>query len=190
MHTITAERILGATDDPVEAKRRRNIAKALNFGLIYSMGSATLQKKLRADAGYEVTLGQADRLRLEFFALYPGLKAWHKRQTDAVEDIRTALGRRRQGVYDLGKKLNTPIQATAADGLKQALALLWERKHQAPSLRLVGVIHDEIVVEVREEGADAAEALVYDSMIEGMGLFVHNVPIDATRKRGHTWAGG
>jgi DNA polymerase-1 len=50
-------------------------------------------------------------------------------------------------VEELTDRLNAPVQGTAADGLKLALALLWERRGECTGAVPVLVCHDEVVVE-------------------------------------------
>ena len=50
-------------------------------------------------------------------------------------------------VQKLADRLNAPVQGTGADGLKLALALLWERRDECPEAMPVLACHDEVVVE-------------------------------------------
>ena len=54
------------------------------------------------------------------------------------------------------------------DGLKLALALLWERRSECPGTTPVLVCHDEVVVECDIEQAQVARAWLARAMIEGM----------------------
>jgi DNA polymerase I len=56
------------------------------------------------------------------------------------------------------ERTNAPVQGTGADGLKLALALLWERRHQCPGAFPVACVHDEIVVECDKEDVEAVAA--------------------------------
>jgi len=56
-------------------------------------------------------------------------------------------------VEKLTDRLNAPVQGTGADGLKLALALLWERRDKCPGAVPVLVCHDEVVVECETEWA-------------------------------------
>src|SRR6185436_6147719 len=93
-----------------------------------------------------------------FFRTYPGLRAWHRGVREGTVDTRTLGGRRRVGVTRFTEKLNTPTQGTGADGLKRALALLWERRAACPDAFPVLLVHDEIVVECDEARQDEAAA--------------------------------
>ena len=46
-------------------------------------------------------------------------------------------------VEKLTDRLNAPVQGSAADSLKLALALLWERRGECPGATPVLVCHDE-----------------------------------------------
>jgi DNA polymerase I-like protein with 3'-5' exonuclease and polymerase domains len=70
-------------------------------------------------------------------------------------------------VEKLSDRLNAPIQGTGADGLKLALALLWERRNECPGALPIIVCHDEIVVECGSFCAADAKAWLERAMIEG-----------------------
>jgi DNA polymerase-1 len=83
-------------------------------------------------------------------------------------ETRTLTGRRRTNVEKLTDRLNGPIQGAAADGLKLALALLWEQTTECPGAVPVIVCHDEIVVVCDAEQATVAKAWLERAMTEGM----------------------
>jgi DNA polymerase-1 len=60
---------------------------------------------------------------------------------------------------------NTPIQATAADMVKEALVTVErELREQDVDARIVGTIHDEILVVAPEHSADRARDIVQSAM--------------------------
>ena len=61
-----------------------------------------------------------------------------------------------------------PVQATGADGLKLARALLWERRDECPGAVPVLVCHDEIVVEYDESDAKKGEVWLKKALEDGM----------------------
>ena len=109
---------------------------------------------------------------------------------DAAIDTRTLAGRRRLGVTRFTEKLNTPVQGTGADGLKLALALLWEPRDQLPGAFPVLAVHDEIVVEADEEEADTAAAWLKAAMVDAMAPLIAPVPVEVEVQVARTWAGG
>jgi DNA polymerase I len=188
LHVVTAASVLGRSNGAVTPEDRQ-AAKALNFGLIYGMGAATLRE--HAAAGYGVNLIEAEavRFRERFFATYPGLRRWHRSQVDGPVDTRSLTGRRRLGVGRFTEKLNTPVQATGADGLKAALALLWETRAQCPSAVPVLCVHDEIVLECDEGEAEQARDWLVDCMERGMQAVLTQVPVVVEAKVIRDWSG-
>ena len=186
LHTQTARMVLGVKE---VTKPQRQLAKAVNFGLLYGQGAKGFRVYARSNYGVELSEGEAVRYRNAFFAAYPGLRKWHRSIIDGPVGTRTLAGRRRAGVTRFTEKLNTPVQGTGADGLKQALALLWERRGECPDAFPVLVVHDEIVVEADAAQADAASAWLKDAMIDGMAPLIAPVPVEVEVTVGRTWAG-
>ena len=81
------------------------------------------------------------------------------------------------------------MQGSGADGLKAALALLWERRAECPTAVPVLVVHDEIVVEVDDGEAEAAKAWLVLAMTDGMRPFADPVPVVVEASVQRTWGG-
>jgi len=186
LHTVTAQTVLGKTD---VTKADRQAAKAVNFGLLYGMGSKGLRQYAADEYGVQWSEDEAQAVRGRFFAQYRGLKAWHRGQPDGEIDTRTVAGRRRLGVDRYTEKLNTPVQGSGADGLKAALGLLWETRERAPGAVPVLVVHDEIVVECDCDQAEQARDWVVDAMRTGMETVLHRVPAEVEATICVDWSG-
>jgi len=195
IHTITARNITGKEQ---VSKEDRKLAKVVNFGLLYGMGSAGLRNYARGSYGVEMTAEEAERYWRSFFETYPGLKAWHDREWRAMKkgstETRTLTGRRRTGITKLTERLNSPVQGTGADGLKLALAYLWERRQECFGAQPILAVHDEIVVECDEDDAEKVEAWLKKAMINGMDEIVNrlkadgpSVPIEVDVESGKSW---
>src|SRR5262249_19662931 len=143
----------------------------------------------RSNYGVELSERQAEQYREAFFRAYPGLRRWHNAVPKSPTDTRTLAGRRRLKVGRFTEKLNTPVQGTGADGLKLALALLWERRGQAPGALPVLAVHDEIVVECDEAQAGAVSAWLKQAMLDGMAPLVAPVPVEVEVSVAPTWGG-
>jgi DNA polymerase-1 len=186
LHTLTAQRVLGVAE---VSKEQRQLAKAINFGLLYGMGAEGFRAYALAQYGLRLTKEEAGRYRQAFFAAYPGLRRWHRSVPKATMTTRTLVGRWRQQVERYTEKLNTPVQGTGADGLKLALALLWERREQCPGAFPVLAVHDEIVVECAEDQAEAVAAWLTGVMVDALAPLLDPVPVEVEVKIGRTWAG-
>jgi DNA polymerase I len=95
----------------------------------------------------------------------------------------------------LTARLNAPVQGTGADGLKLALALLWERRNEYPGAVPVLVCHDEIVVECDAHEAADAKAWVEKAMIEAMDAVMNGtdevvVPVEVEARIARSWREG
>jgi DNA polymerase-1 len=187
LHTLTAQSVLGRTE---VTKADRQAAKALNSGLLYGMGTATLRSYARTNYGVELTGDEAERYRQAFFRTYAGIARWHQRQPRTTIDTRTLAGRRRLAVDRFTEKLNSPVQGTGADGLKLALALLWERRAECPDAFPVLACHDEIAVECHAARAEEVATWLRGAMIDGMAPLIDPVPVEVEIAVGRTWAGG
>jgi DNA polymerase-1 len=189
LHTRTARTVLGIAD---VSKEHRQLAKALNFGLLYGMGARGFRDYARAEYGLGLTDSQASGYRDAFFRAYPGLRTWHRRVGGSGKTAvatRTLAGRRRLAVSRFTEKLNTPVQGAGADGLKTALALLWERRAECEGAFPVMAIHDEIVVECDLGQADEAATWLKRAMIDGMAPLIDSVPVVVEVSVGSSWGG-
>jgi DNA polymerase-1 len=190
LHTLTAQQITGKAD---VSKADRQLAKAVNFGLLFGLGARGLRGYARSNYGLDLTEAEAQRYRRAFFAAYPGLARWHRRAgASAAAECRTLAGRRRlldaQTPYT--HRLNSPVQGTEADGAKLAMALLWERRGQCPGAFPVLFCHDEIVVEADAGQADTAAAWLKQAMLNGMAPLLNPVPVEVEVRTARTWGGG
>jgi DNA polymerase I len=141
-------------------------------------------------------LEEAALYRKRFFETYTGLKRWHDNERRAWQrgetETRTLTGRRRKDVVRLTDRLNAPVQGTGADGLKHALALLWERRGECPRVVPVLVCHDEMVVECDEDRGEETKRWLEKAMIDGMNAVLNgtnevDVPVEVEARIARSW---
>jgi DNA polymerase I len=172
----------------------RRQAKAINFGIIFGMGVATLAADLRVD---DMTAGEYLRAWDE---QAPTGAAWRSelpRLYLAEHGVRTA---RRWIDYldddDADASANTrpmnyPVQGGAADVMHRAMRLLFERYRDWPgSVLPVLTVHDEVLVEVDVDVAEQVGLLLADAMVEAFRDVLPNGPTRflAIPGVGSTWA--
>jgi DNA polymerase I-like protein with 3'-5' exonuclease and polymerase domains len=190
LHTLTARQLTGKAD---VTKADRQLAKAVNFGLLFGLGAKGLRSYARSTYGLDLTEDEAAQYRDAFFRAYPGLQRWHKRAgASSAKECRTLAGRRRllDERTPYTHRLNSPVQGTEADGAKLAMALLWERRDQCPGAFPVLFGHDEIVVEADAGQADTAAAWLKQAMLDGMAPLLDPVPVEVEVQTARTWGGG
>ena len=178
--------------EAVSADQRR-LAKIINFGLIYGMSPFGLARQL----GIERSAAQHYVER--YFARYPGVKRFMDttrvlaRERGYVEtvfgrrlylpDIRAANKQLQQ--YAERSAINAPMQGTAADIIKRAMISVdaWCEREQVPA-RLIMQVHDELVLEVHRDAAEAVTAAVREHMAGAAEL---RVPLKIEVGMGSNW---
>ena len=160
VHRATAAEVMGVPLDEVSNEDRRR-AKAINFGLIYGMSAFGLAKQI--GVGRAEAQAYIDR----YFQRYPGVLAYMERTRAQVVDqgyVETLYGRRlylpdihskNQGLRRAAERaaINAPMQGTAADIIKRAMIAVDAWLQSTPELdaRVILQVHDELVLEVRED---------------------------------------
>jgi len=190
LHRLTASLI---TDKPMEevTKEERQAAKAVNFGLMYAMNYHTLRDYAKSTYGVEMTREEAKYFYWRFFDGYPGLAAWHSEvYLSDQRETRTLSGRRRSWTNEtvLAEVLNTPVQGSAADIMKKALSML-PQDLNGTNAKIIGSVHDEIILEVSEAQTDIVAKILKDTMEEAGRHFLKTVPVVADVNISDNWAG-
>jgi DNA polymerase I-like protein with 3'-5' exonuclease and polymerase domains len=191
LHTLTASLIYKVGIEEV-TKDQRQDGKTLNFALLYGMGFRKY-KTYAAQSGKIISLSEAKVAHMAFHSAYPRLRSWHRERGALVDDgwayTRTALGRRRLLSYNDASMMvsaNTLIQGSGADILKIAIAEL--NDHLSPDVHLVAAVHDELVLEVKEEIAEKYKEILETTMIKAAEHVLKSVPASADASVGDSWA--
>jgi DNA polymerase-1 len=146
-----------------------------------------------------IARGDAQRYVDLYFQRYPGVKRFMddtRAQAKERGYVETVRGRRlylpdirsrnrQQQQYAERSAINAPMQGTAADIIK--LAMIRVEKALVESglpARLIMQVHDELVLEVREDAIAATEALVREQMVNAGTL---KVPMAVEIGHGPSW---
>lgn len=193
LHTETACVIAQKTAEEI-TKEERTSAKICNFGLLYGAGAATLKKQAAAQYNVFYTMDEARALVQGFRDAYPELKQWQDAEGNkTTRAVLTKIGRRRILVGFDDKyttRINTQVQGTAGDIAKLSIAALWQELQRAPEgeARLIAMVHDEIVMEVKQEAAERWAKTLSGVMERAGAAVCERVPIKADAAIGATWA--
>jgi DNA polymerase-1 len=192
VHTATAAEVFKVELGDVTSDQRRS-AKAINFGLIYGMGA----KKLGKDIGVDSKTAKA--YIDVYFARYPGVRDYMERTRKQAADqgyVETLFGRRlylptihsnrpqeRAGAERTA--INAPMQGTAADIIKRAMVTVdnWLAS-TALDARVILQVHDELVLEVRE---DLVEQVAQEIRVHMSGAAQLDVPLVVDVGVGANW---
>ena len=164
IHKATAAEVFGVTLEEVNTDQRRS-AKAINFGLIYGMSAFGLARQL--DVERKVAQQYIDR----YFERYPGVLTYMDNiRKQAHEDgyVETLFGRRlylpeinarNKQLQQAAERtaINAPMQGTAADIIKFAMIEVerWLLAEYRDSARMTMQVHDELIIEVKEDAVEA-----------------------------------
>lgn len=192
IHRATASQVFGVPFEEVTEELRRN-AKAVNFGIVYGISSFGLSQDL------SITRKEADAYIKGYFKTYPGIKRF---LDDCVSQAKekgyavTLLGRRRP-VPELTSKnfaqrnfgervaMNAPIQGAAADIMKIAMIGVNTRlKEEGLRSRLVLQVHDELLIETKEEEVETVKRILEEEMGQAVSL---RVPLEIDINVGDNW---
>jgi len=180
LHKLTAAILSRKQMDHV-TKEERQAAKAVNFGLIYAMSAKGLMEYARNKYGITMTLEQTKLFRVNFFQFYKGISQWQRGLENSfqsgVNESRTIGGRRRIMIDKVTRMFNSPVQGTSADITKRALCLLSERL-TGTEVKIIGCIHDEIILEAPESESDKAREILRSTMIEAGEFYLKSVPVE------------
>jgi DNA polymerase I len=172
IHARTAAEVLGKNQATL-TKDERNVAKMVNFGIIYGISSFGLSENL------EIPREEAQAYIDTYLARFPHVQDFIERTIEQAKRdgyVTTLLGRRRpvpeiramnRQTRSLGERLavNSVMQGTAADVIKVAMIRIHDRlRIEGRSARLVLQVHDELLLEVPETEVSAVRELVRGEM--------------------------
>jgi DNA polymerase I len=178
IHAATAAEVLGRPQAEL-TKDERNIAKMVNFGIIYGISAFGLSENL------EIPREEAQTYIDAYLARFPHVQDFIARTIEqATRDgyVTTLLGRRRpvpeirasnRQTRSLGERLavNSVMQGTAADIIKVAMVSVHERlRAEGRASRLVLQVHDELLLEAPDGEVPAAREALREEMCRAYPL--------------------
>ena len=193
VHAATAAEVFDVDSVAAVTSDQRRSAKAINFGLIYGMSAFGLARQL--GIGRNEAQDYVDR----YFSRYPGVRDYMeatRAQAHELGYVETLFGRRlylpeinaRNKQRQAGAErtaINAPMQGTAADIIKKAMIAVdsWIQQ-EAPPVKMIMQVHDELVFEVVEEQAEAVKEKIVQFMESAASL---SVPLRVDAAVGRNW---
>lgn len=184
IHSETSLKIFGST-------QRRDVAKSINFGLIYGMGAKKLSETLK------IPLKEAKAYIASYFENFPTVKNFLKSQEESIESVgyaQTLLGHRRYFDFSSATEfqksnyrregINSIFQGSAADLIKLAMNKIHSFIENTPIKMLIQV-HDELIFELPREGAEQKADEIVKIMNE---IYTLRVPLECGVALGQNWA--
>ena len=189
IHMETAIKLFG----PQKAQEKRNIAKTVNFGLLYGMGSRKLAQTLG------IGTKEAKEIIENYFASFPTVKSYLESIEAAAKErgyVETILGRRRYFDFEHANPMqmaaylreagNTVFQGSAADLIKMAMLRIHRLiKEESLDAAIELQIHDELIFEIDESDADSLSHRFAHIMEHTLKL---DVPLETSVNIGRRWS--
>ncbi len=193
IHTETAAKVIGV---PVEEVTRemRNVAKMVNFGIIYGISAFGLSQRL------DIPRREASDIIEAYFEEYPQIKVF---MDTTIEEARergyteTLMGRRRY-MPDLNSSngmtknnaeraaINTPIQGSAADMIKLAMIKVQDYlKSNNTKTKMLLQVHDELLFDLHKDEHYLIPEIT-KLMEEALSL-PHGIPAKVEHGIGQNW---
>ena len=192
IHRRTAAQVFHKDQEEITDLERRR-AKAVNFGIVYGISDYGLSRDLNIPR--KEAKDYIDRYLDNFSGVQKFMKdivALGKKQGY----VETIFHRRRYvpelkaknfNIRSFGERiaLNTPIQGSAADIIKIAMIKVYQAlKDSKSQAKLILQIHDELLLEVREEDQDKVKKELVDLM-EGAAKL--DIPLSVDVSSGKSW---
>ena len=192
VHRRTAAAGFGVPESAV-TREQRDVAKMLNFGIIYGMSDFGLAWRM------QMAREEAQRFIDEYFKRYAQVRRYViETKAFCIEQgyVETLLGRRRyipdmaspvNAVRNAAERMaiNMPIQGTAADIMKIAMSRVHRALHESDlHARVLLQVHDELVAEVPRLEVERMARLLGDEMSAAYRL---DVPLVVDVRAGPNW---
>jgi len=193
IHTATASEVLGK-DPATLTKSERNVAKMINFGIVYGISAFGLSENL------DIPKEDAQTYIDAYLARFPRVQAFIARTiAQSSEDgyATSLLGRRRpvpelrasnRQTRGFGERaaVNFCMQGSNADIIKVAMVEIHRRlREEGRGAHLVLQVHDELLLEVPETEISAVRELVREEMA---GAYPLDPPLAVDVGVGDDWA--
>lgn len=175
-----------------EAAQKRNIAKSINFGLLYGMGSRKLGDQLG------ISSAEAKKYIDSYFENFSTVKDFLQSiQDEAVKNgyVKTLLGRKRRFDFESAnammqasyqrESVNTVFQGSAADLIKLSMNKIEQKYKSNDNVKMLLQIHDELIFEIRNEFVDEITQDLKNIM---ENIFKLEVPLNVSVSVGDDWS--
>lgn len=192
IHARTASEVFHVPFEEVTALQRRN-AKAVNFGIVYGISAFGLSQDL------DISKKEAAEYIDGYFATYPKIKGFLDQMVEEAKEtgVSKTIYHRIRPIPELkssnfmqrsfGERIamNAPIQGTAADIIKIAMIRVYDRlKAENLDAKLLLQVHDELLIEVKEENQDKVRCILEEEMKAAVSL---SVDMEVETASGKNW---
>ena len=194
IHAATAATVFATSISKITPEMRK-IAKTLNFGIVYGMGSTAFAR----NAGLK--RDEAKKFIENYFSEFKKIKEWQekiKSEARSAGFVKNQNGRLRNvpalkfGMSRAASEaervtINMPIQSLGADIIKLSMIAVQKEMSEkfGDKVRMLLSIHDELLFEIHDAIIKEAESLIKERM---ESIFALSVPFVVNVSTGKNWA--
>ena len=188
IHYSTALKLF--KDNP---KEKRHIAKTVNFGILYGMGSTKLSQTL------SIGRDEAKDIIDKYFDTFKAVKGFFadiEEEVQRLAYVETLLKRRRYFDFNSAsmseslaykrEAINTIFQGSASDLIKLAMnKIAFIIQEEDLDVKMLLQIHDELIFEASEEVAESIGERFKDIM---KNIYKLDIPLECSLNIANNWA--
>lgn len=191
LHKVTATRLFDKKIEDIN-KKERDIAKVINFSVLYGKTPFGLSKELNID------IATASKYIKDYFDEYKGVKKYIDEIVENAKKngyVKTLLGTQRyieninstnKNLFEQAKRMaiNTVIQGTASNILKSVMIKL--QNLISKDVRMLIQIHDELIFEIKEDKVQEYVIKIKEIMEKDFEL--EDVKLEVNYNIGKDWS--
>ncbi|MBM4222914.1 MAG: hypothetical protein FJ161_03855 [Gammaproteobacteria bacterium] len=191
IHEQTARFILNLPQEAIVSYEERQLAKTINFGLMYGMSAFGLSKQLHR------SVGECQSMIDRYFQKYTGVSQYMEDMRTFAKKhgyVETLMGRRipinvissKRATSEIAWRaaINGPLQGTASELIKKAMLDLQPLLNSRTDAIMLLQIHDELLFKVHKDAAEDWSRVASDIMKNALQL---SVPLDVNIKINSNW---
>mgnify|MGYP003148207202 FL=1 len=192
-------------DISVYAKKERQAAKAITFGIMYGSGPAKVSETVTKDSGEFFSIEQAKDTISKYFLTFRKLKTWLSKSKEQIESdgfIYSILGRKRRlpnvfsndkGIasHEVRSGINFLIQSVASDiNLLAGVEVSQWLRDNKKDAKIIALVHDSLVLEVKESEIEEVSEMMAKITQKDRGCSIPGQPIGVDLEIGDDYAFG
>lgn len=201
LHSRSASEVFKIPIEDVD-KSMRDSCKALSFGLCYGMSKYGLAERL------SIPEKKAENLIKDYFGVFKSVKDYLDESARlGVKNGETVTVSGRKRFYNLPpyghpdrnkiqkaverKAKNAGIQGANADSIKEAMIYIVNRLEESKlPAKLLLTVHDEVIVEARDDCVEEVAKIVTGSLRDGFGRYFSKIPMESDSLISPSWMKG
>jgi DNA polymerase-1 len=197
IHSEVAQRVYDTEEIIPKGDPRRAVGKRVELMLSYGAKAKGLKDSLEQEDGIIITEAEAEKFISEFFSNFPGVEQYVQKQrkfASKSEYVLSAMGRKihvnKYSYQSDNCSANSPIQSTAAEMIKLALASFYQQwKLEWGPFGVCAVVHDEIDVLCKSSDAKEVAKMLKYCMEEAGNNIINPIPCKSDVEIVQSWGG-